>query len=403
MEARAALVLWVRPDLPARRASSPRSPLLFVFLCSRPHLPAPARPLQVATFEGLSKRCEAISDLADGVLLSEILAEIAPDHFTTSGLVMSPESSDDRQRNLWTLNRSLEALFREDGHDGADFSDVDVAAIAKGEDEEGVDLERLVSRVIACVAMQGDVHSILDLDQATQRVLMQVIQQVMRAVPTRDDDASDDESVGVGSAPESPRGGGGGELLQVRSQLAEMQRNCRALERESGAAKEANDDLSKELEALQAERRRERAEWEEEKRRAARADQRGGGTGASSRSRAQFAAERAALEEQVSELVKDRDALKRLGESAMETSAAKLRALGDELEVTRESVTDLSKMRRQCDKLRKKLEASDGLRTQLGELDSKCSECVFQSISLRFARSPPRMRQHLSSHTVPIP
>ena len=378
MDRRVALVRWVSvvPDWDAHLRL--RRALCLANLpisCPHPQPPTPTRPLQVATFEGLSKPCEAMSDLADGVLLSEILAEIAPDHFTTSGLAMSPDGWGNRQRNLRTLNRSLEALFREDGHDGADFSDVDVAAIAKGEDEEGADLETLVSRVIACVAMQGDVHSILDLDQATQRVLMQVIQQVMRAVPTRDDDASDDEGEG-GFAPASPRGGAGTELLQARRQLAEMQRKCRALERESGEAKEANDDLCNELEALQAERRRERAELEEEKRRAARADQRGGGSGASSRSRAQFAAERAALEEQVSELVKDRDALKRLGESAMETSAAKLRAVGDELEVARESAAELSKVRRQCDKLRKKLEASDGLRAQLGELDAKCSECV---------------------------
>ena len=323
----------------------------------------------VATFEGLSRRCASMDDLADGVLLSEILAEIAPDHFSADGLVAAPSTWELRQQNLRTLNSSLEALFREDGHDGADFSDVNVTAIAKGADDGFVHLEKLTSRVLACVAMQGDVHSILDLDSATQRVLMQVIQLTMRDVPSIDDASSDDDkdAASVGGDDDSA------ETSRLRSKLAEQQLRRRAVERELGEAKEAQDDLGRELEALRVERRQEQADWEEEKRRAARVEQRGS---SSNRSRAQFDAERAQLQQTIDERTKERDTLKRQSESAIEASAAKARELSDELEIARESQAELAKVRRQCDKLKQKLEASDGLRQQLKELDAKCSECV---------------------------
>lgn len=67
-------------------------------------------PVWINTFEGLSSSCYAAEDLCDGVLLSEVMALIAPDHFPYAPL--HDASPATWRANLGKLVRGLEALYR---------------------------------------------------------------------------------------------------------------------------------------------------------------------------------------------------------------------------------------------------------------------------------------------------
>lgn len=140
----------------------------------------------VNTFSNLPKSCVHLSDLCDGHIIAHMLLEIAPAHFASSSLTDDGGNLFLRASNLRTVLSSLEDYYRIVLRKRVDISLINVNEIAKcGDADEIVAMVELVlGAAMVCDNKAAFIEKIFGLDNVTQNVLKDLIQQGLgRAVP----------------------------------------------------------------------------------------------------------------------------------------------------------------------------------------------------------------------------
>ncbi|PRP87618.1 hypothetical protein PROFUN_04645 [Planoprotostelium fungivorum] len=135
----------------------------------------------ISTFGSLSKPCTKLSDLNDGIILSEVVEHIIPHYFDSSSIKKEAENNDFLKiSNLKKINTALDEFFQNELGFSSEV-EVDTAAIIRdGNEAELVKLLQLIlGTAIECENKVEYIQSIMQLDAASQRVLMDVIQEVM--------------------------------------------------------------------------------------------------------------------------------------------------------------------------------------------------------------------------------
>ncbi|CAN0088523.1 unnamed protein product, partial [Ectocarpus sp. 13 AM-2016] len=117
----------------------------------------------VNTFE-LSSRCSSLSDLADGVALSEVLLGIAPGLFDPSAI--KRDVGDNwalKLNNLKKVSFNLESFYRE----GLGFEypeiDLDLTSVARTADADGIAamVQLLVGAAVSCQGKADYIQAIM--------------------------------------------------------------------------------------------------------------------------------------------------------------------------------------------------------------------------------------------------
>lgn len=140
----------------------------------------------VSTFEGIKAPHKTIDELADGVALSECLAEIAPDWFDDEWVSKIRHDTGDNRRlkvnNLKKLVKGIHDYYTEVlTMDISGFPMPDVNAIV--ESQEISDLGRLLQLVLGCAVNCEDkqeyIQVIMSMEESVQHVVMMAIQELM--------------------------------------------------------------------------------------------------------------------------------------------------------------------------------------------------------------------------------
>jgi len=196
----------------------------------------------VNTFPNLPKACVSISDLCDGRIIAHMLLEIAPTHFATTTLTEDGGNLFLRSSNLRTVLSSLEDYYRIGLRKRVDVSLINVNEIAKNSDadEIGAFIELVLGAAMVCDNKANFIEKIFGLDNVTQNVLKDLIQQGLeRAVPD-DDSATTTRQRNLSDAAE--------ELIRAQelvrhlqeerhgllTNVSELESKCTVLERSNG-------------------------------------------------------------------------------------------------------------------------------------------------------------------------
>lgn len=133
------------------------------------------------TFEGLSKPCTSIEDFSDGVILEEILAQVAPKHFSAESIKRDFEDNWVlKVNNVKKIVSTLDRLYQMDLgiHYGLE---INATAIARDQDtQEIVKLVELVLGVMVESELKNEyIGNIMILDETTQRELMVILEGII--------------------------------------------------------------------------------------------------------------------------------------------------------------------------------------------------------------------------------
>ena len=134
----------------------------------------------VNTFHGVEVR--GLDELSDGVVLYEILREIAPSHFGEGVLKDNCGSNAIlKTTNVKKLLRFLESYYKEVLMQDIDMDMVDAAKVAQA---QSVEVSKLVELVLGCAVQCDDKHRYIervmkDLDKQSQADLMILTKQCL--------------------------------------------------------------------------------------------------------------------------------------------------------------------------------------------------------------------------------
>ncbi|CAM9959914.1 unnamed protein product, partial [Discosporangium mesarthrocarpum] len=135
----------------------------------------------VNTFD-LSAPCSSVLQLADGVALGQMLLKIAPGLFDLS--TFQQEVGDNwflKLNNLKKLVFNLKAFYAEHLGKEADFSDLDLTAVAREGSPEGMRalVQPLVGAAVTCSAKAHYIQAIMQMSVEGQATMQQMAQQAM--------------------------------------------------------------------------------------------------------------------------------------------------------------------------------------------------------------------------------
>jgi protein HOOK3 len=157
----------------------------------------------VGTFPTLSgARPKALSDLSDGVVLFEVLSEIAPDHFDPT--TIARHLGDNwalKSSNLRKLVRNLEWYYHEDLKKDADFDQItsNLGNIARTGDPAAIAaLVELVAAAAVTCELKGEfVGRIMGMSQDSQIQMKGIIESSLQRLQEYDgnDDGADDNEM----------------------------------------------------------------------------------------------------------------------------------------------------------------------------------------------------------------
>ncbi|KAG0096566.1 hypothetical protein BGZ93_004327 [Podila epicladia] len=139
----------------------------------------------VNTFEGISRQCQHISDLSDGIVLFEVAADIDPKWFK---LIRSAEMGDNwvlKYNNLKKLHKLVTRYIEEKlGQTLSELDPPNLNAIAKtGDTIEVLKLcELVIAIAVQCERNQHYIHKIQSLPHTSQHALMLSLEQIMAAL-----------------------------------------------------------------------------------------------------------------------------------------------------------------------------------------------------------------------------
>lgn len=145
-----------------------------------------------------------LSELGDGVVLFEVLSEIAPDYFDPA--TIARDLGDNwalKSSNLRKLLRNLETYYRDALFKTADFESVDVSAISRRGDRDAVAnlVELVAGAAVSCEGRGEFVGRIMELSPESQMEMKGVIESAMSRmadVDGADGEYSDEEGGGAG-------------------------------------------------------------------------------------------------------------------------------------------------------------------------------------------------------------
>ena len=293
-------------------------------------------PLWVNTFENLSTQCGEVSDLCDGVLLSEVMKAIAPGFFEYE--VTHGSSWSIHKVNLAHLVSGLDEYFRVEHKKGFNLQDVvDVDSIARDKDEAQLKelLQFIVGAAMVCENKQYYISAILDMVDESQATLMTLAKAHMqREAPFSPEAGGGSSSSGDGSG---GGGGGGDDWRRVRELEDEVER----LEREK---KDAEREKEREKEQAEEERAALQKSFDEELAKEAR-------KASELRLELDLAQQREGDYEQRSG---------REMREAAEKWERQVRALEEEKDILSGKLEDYNKLKSQGEKMRAKIEDMDG-------------------------------------------
>ncbi|KAG0360150.1 hypothetical protein BG005_011381 [Podila minutissima] len=172
----------------------------------------------VNTFEGISRQCQHISDLSDGIVLFEVAADIDPKWFK---LIRSAEMGDNwvhKYNNLKKLHKLVTRYIEEKlGQSLSELDPPNLNAIAKvGDTIEVLKLcELVIAIAVQCERNQHYIHKIQSLPHTSQHALMLSLEQIMAALNS-----------GLRSAKESEI-----EVIPMEQQIAQLRMECDDLAR----------------------------------------------------------------------------------------------------------------------------------------------------------------------------
>ncbi|CAM0141512.1 unnamed protein product [Umbelopsis sp. WA50703] len=206
----------------------------------------------INTFEHKSHEVDSLVELADGIILSQVLLEIDPIWFKT--LTPATDASDNwmiRFNNLKKLHKLVIRYYEEImGQDIECIPVVNLNAIAK--DADAKDLLRLCQLVVA-LAVQSEnnnmyIEMIQSLTQKSQHALMVSIEEIMSQINDVDGRAAG-ESGEFESGFSSPNGS-----LQYQAEFEKLLGERKTLEKSHKHLVEKYDDLRSRYEELEADK-----------------------------------------------------------------------------------------------------------------------------------------------------
>ena len=188
---------------------------------------------------GLSRPCKALGDLADGVLLLEVMARMylsfsSPSLFDLSrSLTSDLDSLHTRVSNLRRLTRGLDSLYRETLDSSLDdFGAFDPLEIAKkGEKSQIMRLLEVIVDSVVRTESKALLAVIRDLPEAQQSTLVQYIQRVQGRVGSAQHDEAGYYKKEVAQLRADNRGLSA-ELAAAKSRVKEMEGDLLALKQQ---------------------------------------------------------------------------------------------------------------------------------------------------------------------------
>eukprot|EP00904_Undaria_pinnatifida_P002033 jgi/Undpi1/11830/HiC_scaffold_4.g01529.m1 len=358
---------------------------------------------EVNTFD-LSSPCDDVSDLSDGVALSECLLEIAPGLFDPSAIKRDVRDNWAlKLNNLKKLLFNLETFYRESLNAESLFA-IDLSSVARAASPDGIRalVQLLVGAAVSCGGKADYIQAIMQMSVEGQEAMQQVVQDAMMsisplggegALEARGEDEGGGGSVGGEGQGHGQEGGEGegdvGGLLErsvSRDQreeewalrLAESEDAMIALRRERDQEAAARVALEREASLL-------RERMHEMEAHASARTARDEETSVMSDS---LQSVMSSLEEKGARL---QQALQesRVADSRLEQEIKartekefELRQLEDELDIAKAKAAQLTKMEATVEKYKRRLEDMAELRQQVKELDELNSKYLDQMLKL---------------------
>jgi len=148
----------------------------------------------INTFPNLSKTCQDISELSDGIILNEICVQIAPKYFDKESL--RQDVLDNwvlKSENIRLLVDNLERFYTEELGITSSLN-VDIDAISNSDSDE---IAKLIESILHVTMESEDkndyIENIMNLDQDTQNDLMIVIEKIQSQHQSTADHSKDFE------------------------------------------------------------------------------------------------------------------------------------------------------------------------------------------------------------------
>jgi len=306
-------------------------------------------PSWINTFEGLSSTCNDVSELCDGVALSEIMAQIAPSSYFDFNLVRGSNSWASHKINLSYLVRGLEEYYKavHDKEFVLDFIDLDRIAQDNDLNELAVLMEFVVGAAVQCPDKQRYIGNIMSMSEDSQQTLMSLAKSLMQR-PASDGTIPQPSSTNTGDA----SGVDSDDLAQLRSQVQGLE--------------SSNEDLAQQLESCKADLDAQKKLTSEEVEQARSALQEG--FDAVKRQNSDLRQELDLAQEREREL---RTTLQGDYEERSEKDVVKwesmVRRLEEEKDIMASKLEDYSKLKSQSERLREKMEDMDTTSKSLKE------------------------------------
>lgn len=207
------------------------------------------------TFDSLQEEVGGLDQLYSGQLIGQILAIIVPSFFgELSGLGDTTENWALSASNIKKVIRSLESYYESVLKKGiTDLNGIDANSIAKDHDEDMLFnlLEIVIGVAVQCEDKSEFIQHIFSLDESSQMVLKDMVQNVMQRLDDlegeegeEEDDEEDEEEGGEGNSEVN-------ELLVIAQEaITELKSEKQQLIQSNADLANANDTLKKELEKM---------------------------------------------------------------------------------------------------------------------------------------------------------
>lgn len=160
-------------------------------------------PQWVNTFTGLSASCSTPAQLCDGILLTELMNQVAPEHFSYS--VFRDGSDTAAHTNMTLLASGLEDFYRDEMEKHVSMEFCDLTSISRDHNIE--ELAKLMEAVVGAVvfgpAKERFIQPILGMTAASQQTVMLLAQRSQALMQPLDAEAHaasqqhSDEIVGI--------------------------------------------------------------------------------------------------------------------------------------------------------------------------------------------------------------
>eukprot|EP00743_Colponemidia_sp_Colp-15_P003703 GILK01003995.1.p1 GENE.GILK01003995.1~~GILK01003995.1.p1 ORF type:complete len:836 (+),score=230.20 GILK01003995.1:93-2510(+) len=315
--------------------------------------------------------CTKLSDLADGVVMFEIMTEIAPDFFDINNINLTPEDNWAlKNGNLKKLKNCLQSFYVESLGQHPDLDSVDLSAIGRTGNEEHIQalLKFIVGAAVLCENREVYIGNIMNqLDEHAQGHLMVLIESIMSQV-------GDDGRKSVGRV-SFARGG-----LDVFQEKAELEHQIDSLSKDNESLKQKTEDLAAERDALQ----KRVEEMETAEREAKKVEETS--LAESRRKTQQVSIDTTALTAEFENDIKEKDALiaelRRKNDELTRKLTEETNAMRDELDIARTKLQQASKTEATLAKYKKKLEEVGDVRKRMAELEEQNEKALQRNIEM---------------------